>query len=76
MDGIEMDVDYEKERVKEKDEYEDEKKLLLTTMTTIGFDADGSYKLDEYALSTPLEFFPESLIFIRDYVSYQTTVFL
>ena len=53
MEGIEMDVDYERDRQKEKEEYEDEKKLLLTTMTTIGFDADGSYKLDQYALSTP-----------------------
>ena len=52
-----MDVDYDKERRKEKEEYEDEKKLLLTTMTNIGFDDDGSYKLDQYALSKFSNFF-------------------
>ena len=63
MDGIEMDVDYDKERRKEKEEYEDEKKLLLTTMTNIGFDDDGSYKLDQYALSKYLFLFFSKMIY-------------
>ena len=63
MDGIEMDVDYDKERRKEKEEYEDEKKLLLTTMTNIGFDDDGSYKLDQYALSKSSDLFFGKMVY-------------